>query len=160
MEDPYTPPQSDLDRKKSGPDAIAEFPRFSAWAVFGLLIITLGIYSVYWLYSRTNILNRITSQPIPSSFTSFVLVGYVMVFAIAFASGMSPDDESLAIVSTLLSFIINISMLVWFFKIKNRINDLTATSRGDALWIGPILTFLFNTIYLQYKINQIIDGES
>lgn len=45
------------------------------------------------------------------------------------------------------------------YKLRSQIHERLGVRKGDRLWIGPILTFFFSNIYIQYKINQAIDQE-
>ena len=49
---PYESPSAELiDKGSLG--SINQFKRFTAWGVFGLSMITLGIYPVYWLMRKS-----------------------------------------------------------------------------------------------------------
>uniref|UniRef100_A0A486XKQ6 Uncharacterized protein n=1 Tax=Rheinheimera sp. BAL341 TaxID=1708203 RepID=A0A486XKQ6_9GAMM len=37
---------------------------------------------------------------------------------------------------------------------RNRINLITGSSKGDKLWLKPLITSIFHVIYIQHKINQ------
>jgi hypothetical protein len=48
-------------------------------------------------------------------------------------------------------------MLIWAFSFRNRLNILSGEARGSDYWAGPVLTFFLQTLYLSYKVNQLID---
>ena len=56
-ENPYAAPQSDV-IEASGNTRIHIFKRFSAWWVFILNLVTMGIYPLYWMYNRASIINN------------------------------------------------------------------------------------------------------
>jgi hypothetical protein len=163
MQNPYTPPAAPL-VVESRAD-IREFPRFSAWYVFFLSLVTLGLYIIYWLYNRTSILNRLAQNRISDTFIvavtiiavlSFVLsVGEIAYAVVATGPRLPPWYEGFG---NVLSIVSNVALLVWVFKFRNRLVDEvmgTPLARSD---VGPVMTFFFQLIYLQFKINQKIDA--
>jgi len=155
MTNPYKAPESSVEKLSSG-ELAGVLPRFSAWGVFGLSIITLGIYGIYWLYTRTQKLNAVLDKPINSVFTTITLVLYSLSLITNF---VPKDDPVVAGVLSLLGLAGGIMMIVWVFMIRRRIHEYVGIPSGHPQQLGPILTFFFSTIYLQYKINQIIDIE-
>ena len=150
-ENPYAAPQSQV-IENDGEGSITHFERFSAWGVFGLSFITLGIYSIYWMYSRTKVLNEITDDPIPESFTNAVLGLYVGNWILSFADG-AMDSVALSGLSSLVSLASGILGIIWIFKMKNRVEPFARNFSFSGL-----LTFFFGAIYVQYKINEAIDA--
>jgi len=160
---PYSAPKADLAVKPSGGgiEKIKHFKRFTAWGVFGLSLITYGIYTVYWLYSRTKILNELVPDNkiadwIPSTLILTTLVsigagivsgGYVSAVSVGIAN-------SIYLLSTLAYLVLYIILI---FAFRNRMNVLSDSHAGSKFWIGGIMTFFFNAIYFQYKINQVHD---
>ena len=49
-------------------------------------------------------------------------------------------------------------MLIWVYTLRNRLNRIIGAQEEDERWIGPVATFFFQILYLQYKINQAIDA--
>jgi len=154
---PYQTPEASVETA-SGGKLSSVFDRFSAWGVFGLLLITLGIYGLYWLYNRTQRLNQHVENPISSTFITTTLVLYVIGILTNFAPllGIAPE---ISLALGLAGLVGTIMWFVWLYKLRNRIHDYLSASKEKGNWFGPILTFFFNVIYLQYKINQSIDSE-
>ncbi|MCB1668603.1 MAG: DUF4234 domain-containing protein [Porticoccaceae bacterium] len=157
---PYATPDSDLSTLKPGA-GISIFDRFSTWGVFGLSVITLGIYMVYWLFSRTKQLNSVVENKISDAF----IVATVLCYIVNLFSGVLPylgeggaPNSFLTIGVSLVAIAGNILFVVWAFKVRNRINEITNSQKGVATWCGPVLTFFFSCFYLQYKINQSLDN--
>src|SRR5271169_194732 len=74
---PYAPPKARLEAWVN-PGSVQAFPRFSTWGVLLLGVVTLGIYPLYWLYTRTEILNRtLPSKQIPMGLASAVVVLFI-----------------------------------------------------------------------------------
>ncbi len=156
VDNPYKAPDSDVAQVSNG-GLNGIFDRFSAWAVFGLAFITSGVYTMWWAHSRTQKLNPYIDEPIEKSFinTTFILIG--CYFVGAFVTGV---NTTIGAVLMFLGFVGYIMLIVWFFKLRNRLNTHLGYVKGDRNWIGPILTFFFNSTYLQYKINAVIDEEN
>ncbi len=156
VDNPYVAPEAELEVQHAAGD-LSAFTRFSTWAVLGLSIITMGIYSIYWLYSRTQQLNKVSSDRISQGFVSAAVVLYVANMALSLVVSFITDGAGvLAVVSSVLSLVSSIMFIVWAFKFRNRLNRVTQ-SAGKPTWCGPILTFFLNVLYLNYKINQNID---
>ncbi|WP_019605068.1 DUF4234 domain-containing protein [Teredinibacter turnerae] len=151
---PYSAPQSEVNAPSAG-KLSAIFPRFTAWAVFGLGLITLGIYSFYWLFSRTRQINPVIENPISPLFMGATLGLYI----VGFASNIPLNNPIVTMVLSFLSVAGSIMFVVWAFRLRSRIHQVANISASDPSRINPVLTFFFSVIYLQYKINQYIDME-
>ncbi len=144
---PYRAPASDVSLV-SPEYGIKNFERFSAWAVFGLSIITLGIYPIYWMYTRSQTLNLFYPDKIsPVLLTSFL----IFVFLSFFSGIVEPTEVSLIAILTLFNVIYTILYLTVLFKLRNRLNDLVVDN------INPVITFFGSAIYLQYAVNKGLD---
>lgn len=155
---PYKTPEASVDTSQGG-KLSGVFERFSAWGVFGLSLITLGIYPLYWLYTRTTQLNIHTREPISSGFVFSTLILYFMGLMGNIADALEWNVE-ITLALALAGMVGTIMFIVWAFKIRNRIHDLVGANNGDSKWFSAVLTFFLNSLYLQYKINCLIDEES
>jgi cytochrome b561 len=155
-DNPYKTPDAEVVINNGNNNLNAVYDRFSAWGVLGLSIITFGIYVVYWLYNRTKKINARVDNPISSGFITAALVLYVLSFVLPFIGGFTGSDEN---IYSLISIPAGIVQIVWYYKLRNRIHSYVNAQKGTYAWIGPIKTFFFNVLYLQYKINKIIDNE-
>lgn len=145
---PYCAPQSDLTTKTLTNNA-GKFKRFSAWGVFGLTIITLGIYPIYWIYTRSNIANSINDNKIPP----ILLKVFIALTVASFIFGVIESRE-LAALAGVLNIAYFVVYLISLFKLKISLEEVLVQNSS------PVLTFFGNAIYLQYKINQAIDNAS
>lgn len=141
---PYQAPESNLDRIAPTSKA-GNFKRFSAWGVFGLTVITLGIYYIYWLYTRATIANSIHDNKISPTLLKVFIGLAIASFVTSFV-----DPSPLVAIINLSYFVV---FLICLFKLKKRLEDILAKN------LSPVLTFFFSAIYLQYKINETIDNE-
>lgn len=144
---PYRTPESDV--SLVDPDSgIKNFERFSAWAVFGLTIITLGIYPIYWMYTRSQTLNTFYHDKI----SPVLLTAFVIFVIVSFFSGMfEPTEMSLVGALAIVNVVYTVLYLTVLFKLRNRLNDLVEDN------INPVITFFGSAIYLQYAVNKSID---
>jgi len=147
----YQTPSSDLDNSIKG--GVSKFKRFSAWGVFGLSLITLGIYPLYWLYSRSKVLNSFHDNVISKVLLNIFILVAILSFSTSYLSSAMPTNTVFAIANGVLILPYLILYLTVLFKFRNRLREIT----GDV--VGPVLTFFFSAIYLQYKINESIDSE-
>jgi len=159
-QNPYAAPQADVELPSSGNaiEIIKSLPRFTTWAVVGLSIITMGVYSIYWLYNRTKKLNAglPDDKKISKGIVIGALISYIiyMIFSIV-APMVMPE---LAAIGGLFAILYFVLFIIWIYKFRGAINTLIATRDRKKGWIGPILTFFINIYYFQYKINQIHDN--
>lgn len=149
---PYTTPDSDL-YAVEGSHKITNFKRFSAWGVFGLGIITFGMYPIYWLYTRSKTLNSFSENGISAVLLNILILFVVVSFSSGVLSGFMPENSIIAAANGILTLPYMILYLVVLYKLRNRLNDITESK------IGPIITFFGSSIYLQYKINEEIDNQ-
>jgi hypothetical protein len=145
----YQTPQSDLAVQGTG--GVENFKRFSAWGVFGLSIVTLGIYQIYWLYNRTMTLNSFHENKIQMAWNYVLVCSLIATFVVAGLEGMYPDEPQVVTLSSLVNIAYLVSYLVVLFKLRNRLAEVMGVP------LNGVYTFFANAIYLQYKINQNID---
>lgn len=154
-ENPYKAPESAVESPTSG--QLSEvFDRFTAWGVFGLSIITLGIYPLVWFYKRSERVNSRTNSSISSAFINSTLALWAISFIASFGEFVVPE---IAIVSGILSLVVWILMIVWAFKMRDAIHVYVGANKKTYAWANAFLTFWLGPLYLQYKINKIIDNQ-
>lgn len=158
MNDIYKTPDAELAPNTSGD--IDNFERFTAWAVFGLSAITFGIYIMYWFYSRTKVLNNFHDNKI----SDVVVFGSLISYAVYFASSFLPDaayQDAITLYAIIsISVVYLVFYLVWLFTFRARLLEVARGHGHLTFRINPALTFFFQSIYLQYKINQYIDNKA
>ncbi|WP_024610168.1 DUF4234 domain-containing protein [Pseudoalteromonas sp. TB64] len=149
----YEAPESNLSQDNDSKNKpILEFERFSAWGVFFLTLITLGIYGVYWLYSRINKANTLAKNKVNKN----LLYGYLAMYVINFALSFATIPPMLSIVISLTSMVLG---LVVIFSLRSSFIELINEGSKEPVKLGGILTVFFNIIYFQYKINEAIDNQ-
>ncbi len=160
-------PENDLSVTSSsaGIEKIKEIKRLSTWAVVAFAMISFGIYTFYWLFSRTKILN--SNLPEDDRIASWIPIVGIVSFALYFILSIVPplflistNPELVSIlmgVGGVIGLVYFVVFLVWIFKFRSRLNLLSGSTSGEKLWLGGVLTFILNVMYFQWKINQIHD---
>ncbi len=149
----YEAPEAELTQQNtSGNRPILNFDRFSAWGVFFLCLFTFGIYAVYWLVSRTNQANTLAKHKVSQN----LVYGYVALYAINIGLAFTSIPEGLSALVSLASFVVGIVLV---FSLRRSIKELINEGSNEPVHLGGILTFFFNVIYFQYKINEAIDNQ-
>ena len=160
--DPYKTPSANLFEIKEGINALAEFKKVSTWTVFFLSLVTCGVYNLFWLYSRTNTLNRLASvKPISNGFIISTIIFWCLSILFSIGNGIMSNAADVNVVYSILSggvsVVATILPIVWCFKFRNRLNAFLTNHVGGGKLLGPVLTFFFQTLYLSYKLNENIE---
>lgn len=158
MSDIYTAPESTL--VQSGEGGLDEFDRFSAWGVFGLTILTLGIYYLYWLYTRSVKMNDLHENKIPTALMYVAFVTYLIYSGLSLVDEAAFQNLTFALGSLAAVLVYLVTYLTWVFMFRSRLQDLARSNGGEDFKVNPILTFLLQVIYFQYKINAYIDAKN
>lgn len=147
----YEAPAANLtENNESTNKPILNFDRFSAWGVFFLAIITFGIYGVYWLISRTNKANALATKQISQG----LIYGYLALYAANLILSFTEVMPVLSIIISLASIVVG---LIYIFSLRASISELINEGSSEPVKLGGVMTFFFNVIYFQYKINEAID---
>ncbi|RZD23386.1 DUF4234 domain-containing protein [Pseudoalteromonas sp. MEBiC 03485] len=149
----YATPEAELTQQNNGGNKpILNFDRFSAWGVFFLSLITLGIYSIYWLVSRTNKANMLAKHKVNQN----LVYGYIVLYVINFALAFTAIPEVISSIFSIITFIVG---LVFIFSLRTSLQELINEGSNEPVHLSGILTFFFYAIYFQYKINEAIDNQ-
>ena len=157
---PYSAPDADLEVEStgSGVDKVKQLPRFTTWAVVGLTIITLGIYAFYWLFSRTKMLNKLLPE---NKIAGWLPITTLLLYIVNLLSSYAPlgiTNPDIVLITSVVSMVTRILylifLIIWIYAFRNRLNQLSGSSKGDLFWLGGILTFFINVYYFQYKLNN------
>ena len=151
-ENPYKTPEAYL-VQPSQDKSILEFKRFSAWGVFGLTIITLGIYPYYWMYTRAKVINSVHDDKIPMAWPTSLFV----IFILSYATSFIGESNEAIIANLVITVVYLVLYVIVLFKIRNRLQVIINRSGNKEYRLGPLMTFFFYAIFLQYKINECID---
>ncbi|WP_020409074.1 DUF4234 domain-containing protein [Hahella ganghwensis] len=154
---PETPP---VDPQNQSP-GIADFPRLNVALFVALTMLSFSMYFVYWMFTRSQILNRqLGTAGISLGLMNLAVSAFFVYVGVYFYFQANPERGDLLMVTNIFALICQVLFLVWIFKIRNRLHLVMGVTRGHRYWCNALLTFLFNAFYVQYKINQMIDGET
>ncbi|MBQ4833757.1 hypothetical protein J8L70_10930 [Pseudoalteromonas sp. MMG010] len=119
-----------------------------------LCVLTIGLYLIYKLYRFSKQINKHTTLKIPNYF----IVITVSLFSISLGSLINGvvniHDLPISQSSICIHVVSSVFDVMWIIMVRNRINKISASNKGDILWLNPFLTSIFHVIYIQYKINQ------
>jgi len=154
----HSPSSGSLNDKSSGP--MQSLPRIPTLTVIAFSILSLGLYGTYWLFTRTQIINRIHDKKIPMS-VPHTVIGLLLVNLIfSIMSGANPENMDYRDLASLSGLCFSLANLFWVFLLRNRIHRITLAGEKSLFWLNGIFTFLFQVFYLQYKINEYIDDHT
>lgn len=157
MNDIYNAPQSELRNGSGRKSKFTEFRYISAWYILGFNVITLGIYVMYWMYTRANLINGIHPKQINPSVISGYVVTYILLIVLPIASSMGFNSEAVAntnLVLTMANFVLHLILL---YTIRARLLEFAEEEGANDFTIDPVITFFGVNIYLQYVINKRIN---
>jgi hypothetical protein len=170
---PYAAPEADVQPTVAAASSFAPFPRFSAWWVFLLSLVTLGLYTIYWLFSRSQVLNRqLPGERIAVAFMSLAIALYAVDWFAglaqavqAFGSVSTLDEPVFGVVGTAISLTSWALMIAWSVMFRSRLNTLCDQEFRDMYGVNLGVTvvlalFYVAPVYLAYKINQFKDSEA
>ena len=147
-----------LNGKPSSP--IQRLPRLSTWSVVAFSILSLGLYSTYWLFTRTQIINQLHDNKIPMSIAHTVIGLLLVNLIFSIMSIVYPDNLEYSELASLSGLGFNLGSVFWVFMLRHRIHAITLAGEKSLFWLNGIFTFLFQVMYLQYKINEYIDDHT
>jgi predicted membrane channel-forming protein YqfA (hemolysin III family) len=154
----FEAPKADLSTPATS-NPILEMKRFTAWGVFGLSMITLGLYYLYWLFTRTKQINLLSKV---AKVNVVALYVYIAATLISNVGQFALNQE--ALVGSIFTFVISIASLVAYimtvFSARKALQEVINEGSQESVKLGGILTFFFSAIYFQYKINEAIDNQS
>ena len=158
VENAFEAPKANLSETNTT-KPILEMERFSAWGVFFLSVVTFGIYFLYWLITRAQKINTLSTGEKANLTMLYAYAGlYVISTAISFIA--NPEDTTMAIVSGGISLINLVIYIIGIFSVRRAIRDVINAGGQENVHLGGVLTFFFSAIYFQYKINEAIDNQS
>jgi uncharacterized membrane protein len=129
----------------------------STWTIFFLSMITYGVYAAYYIKEQTITINSVLdeSNKISEGFINAILiVNWISLGLMIFY--LSSDVYELPILD-LVDLASLIMFTVWAFMARNRINTYCSLSDNDSNWFHGVWTFLFQYLYVNYKINTILE---
>ncbi|MBA6231334.1 MULTISPECIES: hypothetical protein [unclassified Colwellia] len=119
-----------------------------------LCLLTLGAYLIYKLYLFSSQINRHTELKISKVFIFITIFLYSISFCYLIY-GLANLHDLTILKSSIGSHVISsIFDITWIILVRNRINLIAGSNKGDKLWLNPFKTSILHVIYMQHKINQ------
>lgn len=139
----------------------------STWKLLGLGVITYGVYYAYYLKTQSKKINKLDFKQNRIS-EDFILLfwnlSWASLFFFVFSTLISFDSNQknwyqlIYGFSNITNHVWYITLLVWGFLARNRVNSALGISRKNSEWFSGIWTFLFTPMYFNYKINKLCDA--
>lgn len=130
----------------------------NTWILLVFSIITLGIYTAYYIFKQTNKINKYldTDEKLSNSLVSFLILSSLVsafsyFFGIVLATNLFDDIECI------FSYIFVILTITWGLKVRNVMNKLMNYYKDDNECFSILWTVLFTPYYFNYKINCMWD---
>ena len=128
-----------------------------------LILLTVVTYAVYPAHFLNRLTSRINVSLHPSRRISngFVVANFVFAYlslSMFVAYIFVPAGHPFETVSNLADTVTGLLLLIWSFKVRNRLNALMTSTPDAASWLSGPWTFVFQHFYINYKINTL--GES
>ena len=130
------------------------FETESALKTLMLCILTIGAYLIYKLYRFTSQINQHTEHKISNLFVTTTIVLFIISLGSLIYGLANYHDLTILKSSIGIHAISSAFDVTWIVMVRNRINLITGSSKGDKLWLKPLITSIFHVIYMQHKINQ------
>jgi len=132
--------------------------KISAFWVFILTIITLGYYPFFWFISRKDAVNSLsTTDKLKTSIINVLFWIFIWIPIVVQILNIFKllDKNSLTgkLIMLSLGFIMFLMWLHIVFDYRRVLENYFNPKPRKEKVFGEVLTFLFNIIYLQYKIN-------
>jgi hypothetical protein len=139
--------------------SLSSFEKLPPLGILQLIVFsvaTLGIYTWWWMYSRSMLLNEVlpTERRLNTGFMRFCLSGFAVTLVLAVVAGFQLDNVALAGTVNLLSLLLNIMVIVWVLHFRRAANHLLG-EQETPYHFHLFWTLLFQVFYMQYKINLI-----
>jgi hypothetical protein len=139
---------------------INHFTRQSVWGMIGLSIITLTFYFPFWMRKTSRVINGLLpANRISPWFFPVSIILTLLNFGMVIPEILTDDNPTVMMVSKLLNRIDCIVIIVWAFKIRNRMNVILEAEKKTPLWFNAFWTLNFQMFYIQFRINKIKAAE-
>lgn len=119
-----------------------------------LCVLTVGSYLIYKLYRFSCQINQHTELKLSRLFITTTIVLFIISLASLIYGLANYHDLSILKSSIGIHAISSVFDVSWIIMVRNRINLIAGSNKGDKLWLNPFITSIFHVIYIQHKINQ------
>ncbi|MDB2385845.1 DUF4234 domain-containing protein [Shewanella sp.] len=120
-----------------------------------LTIATAGIYPIIWLFLNTQKLEEITSKKIADN-TFLIALAVCIGIGGAFSN---LGNQTLDIISGLLSIASAALYIIWSFKAKSALEEYALAEHKTDLRMNGFYTFFLSVYYINYCINDLPEAQ-
>jgi GYF domain 2 len=118
--------------------------------LFILNVVTRGLFSLIWAIVLANWSRKLDHNDNTLVLVSMYPAGIIAgIFAISMTRDLGPAIGGLLIIGGLIAYIIGV------FKIKAAMEEYYNSTENIGLKLSPVMTFFFQTTYLQFHVNKI-----
>ena len=123
------------------------------WVLF-LNVITRSLFNLIWAIVQANWARKLSGKN-----TAMVLIvmypAGIITGALVVGIGAGANLPAIAGFGAVLLFVGVICLIIGTFQIRSAMEDYYNSVENIGLTLGPVMTFFFGVIYLQYHINRI-----
>jgi len=139
--------------------SIRVFKDQSTWRLYGLGVVTCGVYFAYYIKKQTVKINELTGEDNAISqwlINSILAMSYIslVLFPVWIAVDEGHPVEAVRDLVSRIQWTLDVG---WAFIARNRLNTAYEISENDKEWFHGLWTFLFSQLYFNYKINSICE---
>ena len=140
-------------------DVLKALKKESTWKLFFLTVITLGLYSAFYMKRQSEVLNGYLEDDskIGPALVKLAFLSAFLGIGLVFAPFIVPDD-SLKLVETISAIdnlFYSIIVLIWGFLACTRMNYLLdAEEKGNPLRSSKWWVLLFGVFFVNFRINK------
>ena len=141
---------------------IQELKSQSTIRLFFLGVVTYAIYFVYFLRRLTNRINA-ELQPDKRISQGFVMANFIFAYlslAMLVVYVIVPEGHPVEPFTEIIDRVSLLLILIWSFKVRNRLNSILSATPGALSWFHGFWTFLFQYLYINYKINVLSEQQT
>jgi hypothetical protein len=119
-----------------------------------LCILTIGSYLIYKLYRFSSQINKHTELKISKIFMFIAIILFTISLGSLIHVVANLHDPVILNISIGIHATSTIFDITWIIMVRNRINLIAGSNKGDKLWLNPFITSILHVVYMQHKINQ------
>lgn len=132
----------------------------STWTLFGLALVTWGVYIVYYARRQTLILNDFLPPDKQISLVFFRWWLFIAYSSLAFfvLFFFLPKDSSWNYIGTFFDRLAGLLDLIWAFMARSQLHRLYVSEKETPPWFHAFWTFIFQAYYINFKINKLLEA--
>jgi len=119
-----------------------------------LCILTIGSYLIYKLYRFSSQINEHTELRISKLFMCIAIILFTISLGSLIHVLANWHDSVILNISIGVHATSTVFDITWIIMVRNRINLIAGSNKGDKLWLNPFITSILHVVYMQHKINQ------